>query len=366
MNTLHIEHPFELPADDWFHIAPIGEFDHASGVRQVIDEAACRAMTEHFNEDAAAPNFPGLLIDFDHFSHSADKTSAAAGWIIALRAEPAESQIQNSGEHREPASRCSGTLQSQISNLKSEIPGAHAPGLWARIRWSDLGEASVRGGRYRLVSPVWNRHDCELVATENGMEKVRPLRLSRVALTNDPNLKGLVPLTNRVEEKTTTNMDYKQKLTELLHLPVDANDEQIIDAAAAWLQEAQTLQQRYGALLSARVEDDLREFADVIGDVETVKSQLLANRDGTLSLLRALRPSEIIPVDRIVTPRELRPALHNRLTANVPDAVVSPDKNAGEESRARRIANRAREIQKQLGLGHTQAFQLARGEIEKA
>ena len=33
---------------------------------------------------------------------------------------------------------------------------------------------------------------------------------------------------------------------------------------------------------------------------------------------------------------------------------------------ARRIANRARELQRQLGLGHTQAFTLARGEEERA
>lgn len=330
MKTLTIEHPFTLPADDWFHIAPLGEFEHASGVRQVIDDTACDAMVSNFSQDTATPNFPGLLVDFDHFSHSSDKTSAAAGWITALRSE------------------------SEISNLKSEIP--KAPGLWAQIRWSDLGEAAVRGGRYRLVSPVWNRNDCEVV---NGEEnKVRPLRLSRVALTNDPNLKGLVPLTNRTEAKEQT-MDYKSKLLELLGLKSEATDAQIDAAVTAQLAEAQNLQQRYAALLAERVESDLLDYIAVIGDVESVRAQLLANREGTLATLRALRQPVAVAV-------EPKPTLHNRAQSRVPEATFSEEKSPAEEARARRIANRARELQKHLGLGHTQAFQMARGEIEKA
>ncbi len=149
---------FELPEDGFFHIAPLGEFAHSSGVKQVVDLAAVKSMVNRFQEEANQPNFPGMLIDFDHFSHSADQTSAAAGWIT---------ELQN-----------------------------RANGLWAKIRWSDLGDAAVKGGRYRLVSPVWNRSDCE----DLGDSKVRPLRLDRVALTNDPNLKGLTPLSNRAEE----------------------------------------------------------------------------------------------------------------------------------------------------------------------
>lgn len=337
MKTLTIEHPFTMPVDDWFHIAPLGEFDHSGGVRQVIDDTACREMVSSFNKEATTPNFPGLLVDFDHFSHSADKTSAAAGWITALRAEPAESQI---------------------SNVKSEIP--RTPGLWAQIRWSDLGDAAVRGGRYRLVSPVWNRGDCQVVDEKSN--KVRPLRLERVALTNDPNLKGLVPLTNRTKEKEKT-MDYKSKLLELLGLPAEATDTQISDAATAQFAEAQCLQQRYASLLATRVEDDLREFAGIIGDVEAMRGQLLANREATLVTLRALRQPQ--PATAVIA-TEPKPTLHNRANARVPESVFSTEKSPAEEARARRIANRAREIQKQLGVGHTQAFQLARGEIEKA
>ncbi len=344
MNTLEIKHPFVLPADDWFHVAPLGEFDHASGVRQVIDDKACRAMADNFTKEAAAPNFPGLLVDFDHFSHSADKTSAAAGWVTALRAQDSASTER-------------------------------APGLWAQVRWSDLGDAAVRGGRYRLVSPVWNRSDCESVGEEKVVEnsdsaalpRVRPLRLERVALTNDPNLKGLVPLTNRTPEELLhnsqiTTMNYKEQLLKLLGLKPEATDDEITAAISNRQEEQENFQQRYGALLAARVEDDLREFADVIGDVDSVRGQLLANRDDTLKVLRALHHPQPAADERPARRVATEP-LHNRSAARVPEAVFSSEKNQADAARARRIANRAREIQKQLGVGHTQAFEMAKGEI---
>jgi len=44
-----------------------------------------------------------------------------------------------------------------------------------------------------LVSPVWLARDVE----DLGGGRVRPLRLDSVALTNSPNMKGMVPLSNR-------------------------------------------------------------------------------------------------------------------------------------------------------------------------
>lgn len=159
MNTLILNREsYELPSDGWYQIAPLGEFPHApSGVVQVVDAAACVSMVNRFDEESQAENFAGLLIDFDHFSLDQASKSEAAGWITGL-------------ENRES-------------------------GLWAKIRWSDLGEDAVKGGRYRFLSPVWTRADCE----DLGNDRVRPVRLLNAAVTNDPNLKGMVPLSNRAE-----------------------------------------------------------------------------------------------------------------------------------------------------------------------
>ena len=157
MNALLLNRDgFQTPADGWYQIAPLGEFGHAqAGVTQVVDAEACAAMANRFAEEAKAPNFAGLLVDFDHFSLDGEKKSEAAGWITAL-------------ENRDG-------------------------GLFAKIRWSDVGESAVKGGRYRFLSPVWTRADC----ADLGNGRVRPMRLLNAAVTNDPNLKGMAPLSNR-------------------------------------------------------------------------------------------------------------------------------------------------------------------------
>ena len=167
---------FQVPADGFYQIAPLGEFGHAqAGLVQVVDAEACAAMVNRFTEDAKLPNFAGLLVDFDHFSLDGEKKSEAAGWITAL-------------ENRDG-------------------------GLFAKIRWSDVGDAAVKGGRYRFLSPVWARGDC----ADLGNGRVRPMRLLNAAVTNDPNLKGMQPLSNSGQssevsgqgEKTSTATDAK-------------------------------------------------------------------------------------------------------------------------------------------------------------
>ena len=111
---------FVLAADGWVQISPLGDFNHAgAGVTQVIDREACDRIAADFNGHKSDSNFPGVLVDFDHFSLDTGQSSEAAGWITDL-------------ESRDT-------------------------GLWARVRWSDAGLSAVRGGRFRLMSPVFPR-----------------------------------------------------------------------------------------------------------------------------------------------------------------------------------------------------------------
>ncbi len=156
---------FDFNEDAWIHVTPAGEYAHAgAGVVQVIDNEALKAITEDFTMKASAENFPGLLVDFDHFSMDTDKPSEAAGWISALRAD--------------------------------------AEGLWAKVRWTSKGREAVEGGEYRLVSPVFPKPSlCE----DLGEGRIRPRQLQSVALTNEPNIKGGKPLTNRADGEQTPN-----------------------------------------------------------------------------------------------------------------------------------------------------------------
>jgi phage I-like protein len=148
---------FILATDGWVQVTPCGEFPHVgAGVVQVIDRAACDAMAADFNVRKSDANFPGVLVDFDHFSLDTGQSSEAAGWITEL-------------ESRDT-------------------------GLWARVRWSDAGLLAVQGGRFRLMSPVFPPPSaCE----DLGGGKIRPVMLVSVALTNEPNIKGGRPIANR-------------------------------------------------------------------------------------------------------------------------------------------------------------------------
>ena len=149
---------FSLPEDGWFHIATPGEWPHKpTGLVQVIDEEALEAIIASFLNEKTASNWPGVLIDFDHQSLDQDKPSVAAGWIVELEKRPT--------------------------------------GIWARIRWSDVGRKSIEGGRYRFISPVWRSSDCAMLDND----RIRPLKLMNCAVTNDPNIKGLFPLSNSMK-----------------------------------------------------------------------------------------------------------------------------------------------------------------------
>ena len=153
--TEKLTNRFMMAPDNWIHIAPIGEHPHPTGLLQVIDKDACESMYKNFNAKKTADgNFPGVLVDYDHKSLNPDDTTEAAGWLDKLQ--------------------------------------VRSDGLWAHSRWSDGGQKSVQGGNFRLVSPVWQRSDCE----DLGNNRVRPTVLDSVALTNQPNLKGLTPLTS--------------------------------------------------------------------------------------------------------------------------------------------------------------------------
>ena len=76
MNALLINRDgFQVPSDGFYQIAPLGEFGHAqAGLVQIVDAQACAAMVNRFTEDAKAPNFAGLLVDFDHFSLDVERS----------------------------------------------------------------------------------------------------------------------------------------------------------------------------------------------------------------------------------------------------------------------------------------------------
>jgi hypothetical protein len=340
---------FDLPADGWYEVAPKGEWPHAgSGTVQVLDETALAAMAAAAwrERSAETPPSAGILVDYDHFSYRPDQPSAAAGWIVALEARPA--------------------------------------GLWGQIRWTPEGEAALRHGRYRFLSPVWLGADCEelppvaapgSVATA-APRRLRPLRLDSAGLTNNPNLRGMAPLSNRQGEagengtisgdagelpavsrrlpattpvaamgpepheprttnQTNTERTKMKKLLRELGLAEDASEDAAVAGLAALKNRAAELERFNSELLNATVEGDLERHQHRFepGAREQWKCALLANREAALGLLASIAtaapPTANAPSARV--------PLHNRATAGTPrtqPGLEDPETRAGKRKAA--------------------------------
>ena len=333
-----------IPAGDWQHIACIGEWPHeASGKVQIIDAAALASIVKNFKKiKAEKKNFAGLLVDQDHFSLEADQPSEAYGWLVDME--------------------------------------ARADGLWGRIRWTDIGEQALVGGRYRYLSPVWLTSDCEPIEGD----KVRPLKLQSVAVTNAPNFKDLTPLSNRaIAAKPKKNsaaknegarMDYKEILLRVLGLPEDASDEVIqaaIDERAAAAaneddgaakkveEEKKELEEKLEQLEEKleKIEEEKKEeeadkvlnrFAAVIKNRDGIRKALLRDLAGTKAMLESLKLE----------------ALPNRKDGKIPADSELVRGVEVSEAQAAAIANRAKEMRlADKSMTYVQAWQSAEAEI---
>ena len=208
----HILNSMSMEAGDgvtrWMHVCPFGEHPWTSAdgkerIIQVIDREGCQAMAAHY-----PINVPNSRIDVDHESMDAEKRTAAVGW-------------------------------GQRAEVRDD-------GLWVLTEFNPEGAALVNGKVYKFNSPCFPREGL----IDLGGGRFRVTRLSVIALTNDPNLRGQKPLTNRRAQtanpnpNTPTDMDYKAELLKLLGLPPEATDDQIANGCAAHKSKTDAMLQR--------------------------------------------------------------------------------------------------------------------------
>lgn len=152
--TAILNRHFQHPSDGWYQIEAAGEHpNRRAGVVQVIDAEACQAIVNRFNQDAAQPGFPGMLVDHEHFKHDQDKETVAYGWLNKLENRP--------------------------------------DGIYGQIRWTDTGRKAVDGGDYRFFSTEYDPADLQKIvrrpstpSTKSTLVHMRPLRLDGLTLTN--------------------------------------------------------------------------------------------------------------------------------------------------------------------------------------
>jgi len=239
--------------------------------------------------------------------------------------------------------------------------------------------------------------------------RIRPVRMINAALTNDPNLKGLRPLSNRIQDSEVRSqnrgsdqkdaMDGRaqqkgnemkaviEKLVNHLGLAADATEALILEkmgglqtvAAVTELQNSlSALQGKYDGLMTnlKAVEGELvnRHLADFEGVIsEGAKpfwaEQLVLNRTGALAALGDLKRNDEgggMNDERKEVPQTKKP-LHNRATVRVVvpgQGDANPSTGSGSaDGRAVKIRNRAHEIAKAETIPFGVAFRRAEKEI---
>jgi hypothetical protein len=318
MNPRILNRDNKLPDDGWYNIEANGEhINHASQCVLVIDEKARTSISNRFSSEAAkvGADFPGQFVDRDHLSDSHENPTEAYGWAMQVR-------------NRD------GLLE-------------------AKVDWTALGLPLIesKDGRppaYKFFSTEYDPGECEKIGTRRIANRtydlLRPMRLDGLSLTNDPNNKGQRPISNRkgnpasAAEKETTIM--KSVLKEL-GLADDASEESAVSAlkaiknrATSAETERDSLKTEHATLLDSQIETDLEKYKGVIKNRDTVKAQLKTNRKSTLELLESLAPA-VDPKNRIT----------NRTTATPPAGDRnSPGTEQDEETKARKINNRANEL----------------------
>lgn len=338
MNALILNRQGTLPADHWYEIETPGDHpNRAAGVVQRLDPAAFDAIVNRFQQRAAKPNFAGLLIDQDHFSLDASKSSEAFGWLKELR------------------------------NREGHLEG--------RIEWTDIGLPAVEKGRYKFFSTVYEPSPVERLGeakiANRSVPLIRPLVLDRLALTNDPNNKGGKPISNRdgksagaaEETQPDNNMN---RLLKALGLAEGASEDSAVAALQLITNRATTAEGQVTALtterdtlLNAQVESDLEKYKNRFQAAkrDDWKKSLIANRAGTLALL------ESIPEPVAATIEQTR--ITNRSAAKTPAEIEAAKSEQSDNARAAKISNRAAELRRITpSLSRSASFAKAEAELD--
>jgi phage I-like protein len=269
----------------WFQLVPKGTFqitrkegDKIRTYQQVVDDEACERIVGAFlNRQAKTPAYE-LLVGFEHFAHEQGKSSEAACWVTHLE--------------------------------------KRADGVWAKGRWTDIGEAAIKNRRYRYLSPVWFPRQTEPL----GGNRFRPVEVNDAGLTNMPNLgDALQPFWNRADENfqgreattETTKNTAMIKVITLLGLEATATEDEVVSKVQAFMNrvkelepvqgtlatlqsEHTALKNRHTSLLTASVDKTLVEFEGVITQEskEAWKNRLSEDFDGTVKLLKGIKPAK--------------------------------------------------------------------------
>lgn len=260
---------FEGKVPSEIQVIPYGHHDTPKGPFRLDDEGA-RGIVEAFE---AQTN--DMVIDYEHQTVADPPVEApAAGWI---------KKLVNRG----------------------------ADGIWASIEWTDRAKQYIANREYRYVSPVFLKR-----ISDN-----RVVRLINVALTNQPNIDGMVPLANKLgfEGDTNTKEATMKNLWKLLGLSGDVTEEAAIAVVNKLIADLEAHKEKTTIVANKGVIDALglaatateseivgtilamkqshTKIDDVLKELSTLKAGL-TQRDADGAVEMAMKEGKITPAQK--------------------------------------------------------------------
>lgn len=252
--------PEEGQTESWAHLAPFGEFAYITQDADGNDVEAVQLLDAEAFELIMQDFAPEVLIDREHLSIVSDDTTAM-GWVQEL-------DLRGDGSDPED-------------------------GLWALVRWTDVGLDHLTNRRLRWLSPVWPK----IERADN-----RPTSLSSVGLTNGARFRAnLKPVVNKVDDKTTTKPNTPnggkdntmEKLLEMLGVTTAAEAEAKVKALLESATQVETLNKEVEDLKEKNLETEANKVADDNDEKIANKADFIklyvANKDMAVRMLANLK-----------------------------------------------------------------------------
>jgi phage I-like protein len=236
----------------------------------VFDEAAARSVIAAFREAAANPEWPGILVDEEHYSLDRAKSSAALAWA---------------------------------KDIRQEEDGS----IWTRWEFTPRGRELWQSRTLVNRSPAF--------CCERSGKDYRPVALSSIAMTNTPHFKELSTLAaaRAAEVNTHEGEVQMEEILKALGLAEGASPEDAVAAIEALKQKASAAEETAAEAEAKcrRIECDafIEEHKSKIADVAACREAFMADPDSARKLMAACKAPEAKP-QTILAAAKKTPEVH--------------------------------------------------------
>ena len=250
----------------------------------VFDEAAAKAVMDAFKAAAKNPEWPGVLVDEEHYSLDSSKSSAAMAWAKDIRQE-------NDGS------------------------------IWTRWEFTPKGRELWESKTLLNRSPAF-------ACARNGKE-YRPVELKSIAMTNTPHFSKLSTLAAARAAEVNNNKGeiHMKKLMVELGLAEDASEDAAVAACKALKDKASAAEKSAADALAkcraAECDAFLEENKTKIADVAACREVYMKDPETAKKLVAACKAPEAKPQTILAAAKKTPEVAHGETVASCREQMAA-------------------------------------------